>query len=123
MDIAEAKIRKTAIYDDKIAKRKNLFELFQANNTMNSVSQTQIVCGNKTLDGSDGWFKGIGVSVYCKKEKNGNEEILVDDFDVISAFDFLHDRGLQVDHKKFETNYVMYPLGMYVFIFNYLIIE
>ena len=116
-DIAEERIRESVIYDNKISNRKNLFEIFKANNTMNSVTQTHIVCGNKTLD----WKNGRGSSIHCKKEKNDNKEIPVTDFDVISAFDFLHDRGLQVDHTYGETNYVMYPLGMSLH--YYLIIE
>jgi hypothetical protein len=118
VDIAEERIRESVIYDSKISNRKNLFEIFKANNTMNSVNQTHIVCGDKTLN-----LKSVFSSIHCKKEKDHNKEIPVTALDVISAFDFLHDRGLQVDHKNSETNYVMYPLGMYVFTFNYLTIE
>ena len=110
MDIAEERIRESVIYDSKISNRKNLFEIFKANNTMNSVNQTHIVCGNKTLN----WANGIGFvrSIHCKKEKDDSKEIPVTRLDVISAFDFLHDRGLQVDHTNFWTSEVMYPLGM-----------
>lgn len=126
VDIAEERIRESVIYDSKISNRKNLFEIFKANNTMNSVTQTKIVCGNKKLNRP---FKG---SIHCKKEKNGNKEIPVTSSDVVSAFDFLHDRGLQVDQTYYGTyindfvansqlwNAVMYPLGMSL---HYLIIE
>ena len=112
VDIAEERIRESVIYDSKISNRKNLFEIFKANNTMNSVNQTHIVCGDKTLKLYGDKAKGHGGSIHCKEEKNDNKEIPVTDFDVISAFDFLQDRGLKVDHTQWVTNQFMYPLGM-----------
>ena len=115
VDIAEERIRESVIYDSKILNRRNLFEIFKANNTMNSVNQTHIVCGYKTSK----WAEGGG-SIYCKKEKTDNKGISVTNLDVISAFDFLHDRGLQVDHTYGGTKYVMYPLGMSLHYLNVL---
>ena len=119
VDISEERIRESVIYDSKVSNRKNLFEIFKANNTMNSVTQTQIVCGNKFGNETLNWANEEG-SIHCKKEKNDNKEIPVTNFDVISAFDFLHDKGLQVDHRNDQTHNVAYPLGMSLF---YLIIE
>ena len=85
---------------------------------MNSVTQTQIVCGNKFGNETLNWANEEG-SIHCKKEKNDNKEIPVTNFDVISAFDFLHDKGLQVDHRNDQTHNVMYPIGMSL---HYLII-
>ena len=99
MDISEESIRQSAIYDIKISNRKNLFEIFNANNTMNSVNKTHIACGDNTLD----WLWGLG-SINCKKEKNDKEEIPVSDEDVRRALDFIQDRGLHYDmyHDQFK---------------------
>ena len=107
MVIDEERIRESATYKNKVSNRKNIFEIFKSNNTMNSVTQTQIVCGNNMLS----WESGEG-SIHCKKEKNDDKEIPVTAFDVVSAFDFLQDRGLIVNHTEWATDYVIYALGM-----------
>ena len=112
MDITEERIREIGIYHNKIPNRKKLFEIFQSNNTMNSITQRHIKCGNNKWT----WEKGFG-SIYCKKEKNDKREIPIKPFDIYSAFDFLQDRGLQVNHIPEN---IIYPLGMSL---HYLIIQ
>ena len=118
MDIAEKRIRESAIYDNRTSNRKNLFEIFRANSTMNSVNQTHIVCGNNTLQ----WASGRAGFINCKTE---SKEVPVKTYDVVCAFDFLQDRGLQVNHTIKPTSSVMYlprtrySLGKYVFVLSF----
>ena len=93
-DVNENTIRKSVNYNRFVSARQNLFPYFKANDTMNKVTETQIICGNQSLD------KNCTTNVYrnskieCKKEETDNIGILISNKDVCDALDFLEEKGL-----------------------------
>ena len=103
MDISEERIRGSETYDDKkISSRKNFFEIFNENNTMNVVTEKTITCGNITISDPTS-------IINCKKDKNDKKEIPILMVNVHKAFDFMQAKSLQA--KPIETTGVIYQLG------------
>ena len=103
MDISEERIRGSETYDNKrISIRKNFFEIFNENNTMNVVTETTIVCGNSTISDPTS-------IINCKKDENDNKEFPILMVNVHKAFDFMEAKGLQA--KPIETTGIIYQLG------------
>ena len=49
-DVNENTVRTHVNYNSFVSARRNIFPYFKANDTMNKVTETQIICGNQSLD-------------------------------------------------------------------------
>ena len=105
MDIDEEKVRGSVTYLRNVTSRRNLFKIFNENNTMNLVTDTKIVCGNDSINNYD--YQSF---IHCKKDKSDLEEFPILLVDVHNAFDFMHSKGLQLNPS--ETECVIYQQGM-----------
>ena len=110
MDVDEEKVRGSVTYFKNITSRRNLFEIFNENNTMNLVTDTKIVCGNNSINNYD--YQSV---IHCKKDKSDLEEIPIILVDIHNAFDLMHSKGLQLNPS--ETENVIYQQGKYSEIF------
>ena len=110
MDVDEEKVRGSVTYFKNITSRRNLFKIFNENNTMNLVTDTKIVCGNDSINNYD--YQSV---IHCKKDKSDLEEIPIILVDIHNAFDLMHSKGLQLYPS--ETENVIYQQGKYSEIF------
>ena len=90
-DISETVIRNSATYNNFVSTRKNLFQYFKANDTMNQLTKTQIICGHQeiAMNCSDTSL------IECKKEETDSGGISISNQDICDALDLLEDKGLR----------------------------
>ena len=74
-----------------VSTRKNLFQYFKANDTMNQVTKTHIICGHQeiAMDCADTSL------IECKKEETDSGGISISNQDICDALDLLEDKGLR----------------------------
>ena len=93
-DVSENFVRSIVNYNRFVSTRKNLFQYFKANDTMNQVTEKEIICGDQSvkLDCTNNpYFES---KIECKKEETDNGGIFVSNQDVCDALDFLEYKGL-----------------------------
>ena len=95
-DVSEDTIRRSVNYNSFVSARQNLFPYFKANDTMNKVTETQIICGNQKIDKNctTNMNNYWNSKIECKKEETDNIGILISNKDVCDALDFLEEKGL-----------------------------
>ena len=76
--------------------------VIQERSPRNEVTESKIVCGNKTV--TDRF-----TVINCKKDKSDQEKIPILMINVHNAFDFMHAKGLQLNPSETET--VIYQQG------------
>ena len=100
-------------YDSFVSARKNFFQYFKANDTMNLVTGTEIICGNQktAMDCTDDFLNS---RIDCKKEETDNGGISVTNQDVCDALDLLEDKGLPAPPEQWKDHIYYRPqeLGM-----------
>ena len=112
-DILENFIRHSATYNSFVSTRKNLFQYFKANDTMNQVTETQIICGHKEI-AMDCRDTSLIFVIQCKKEETDSGGIFVSNQDVCDALDLLEDKGIPAQSSSWYSHIYSSPqkIGM-----------
>ena len=92
-DMKENSIRSKVNYKNFVSARKNLFQYFKPNDTINQVTETQIICDDQAIDID--CHRGMKLQIIeCKKGKEDIGAITLSNHDTCDALDFLEDKGL-----------------------------
>ena len=113
-DVSENALRSSVIYENFVSTRKNLFQYFKANDTMNYVAETQIICDYQRIDINCTDYTAEPQMIECKKEKRDNGGIALNQFEFCDALDFLEDKGLPAPPVQYTRHIYASPqkLGM-----------
>ena len=116
LDISEKSIRNSMNFENFVSGRKNLFQYFKANDTINQVTKSQIICGVQKIN-RDCTDINYGARIECKKEETDDAGSFVSNYDVCDALDFLEEKGLPAPPMVWTTHIygvpsVPFPSGM-----------